>query len=175
MRTRPKLLLVIGVIVALTLVLAACSSAPATPPPSEFTSGGNGQNNNGGETAAETEPADTGTGGEAETSEELVDSGNEEANGLAEDMPIPQGAYDLNVSSTGHQVVYKVGGQAQQVVDFYAGRLTEFDWMEAGQDTVVGNMALMVREKENGDRLSINMQYNPNAEFTVVTLVVTRK
>jgi hypothetical protein len=177
MRSRPKLLYIIGTVLALLLVLSACSRAPQTPPPSEFTSGGTEADT--GEVAeTDNEPADVGTGGEevtAEDPEQDTTTGGGDVLDLADDVPIPQGAYDANLSSTGNQIVYKVGGLASQVVDFYVSRLSESGWEVAGQDTVVGHTALMTRVKPNGDRLSINMQYNPNADFTVVTLVVTRQ
>lgn len=172
MRTRPKLLYVIGVVLTLLLVLAACSPAPVTPPPSEFTSGqeetidtgsGNGE-----------EAPEAGTGGEGSPADEpgIADDGTPQ---VADDIPVPQGAYDFDISGSGQQVLYKVGGQTQQVVDFYVERLEEFGWTMVGRDFSDSNKALMVRQKENGDRLSINMQYNPNADFTVVTLVFTRQ
>lgn len=177
MRTRPKLLLVFGVVLALLLVLAACTRAPETPPPSEFTSGGSEQNNSEVEPPPESGNGEAGTGGEGTTTEESQpeNSGNGDAfSNVEEDLPIPQGAYDPNISSTGHQIVFKVGGRTDQIVEYYGERLAEAGWETAGPDTVIGNTAIMVRTKPNGDRLSINMQYNPNADFTVITLVVTR-
>lgn len=172
MRTRPKLLYLIGVVLTLVLVLAACSPQPVTPPPSEFNSGQEQITDDG--AAAEPESQEVGTGGE-EAPVDQPDVAEDGTPQVAEDIPVPQGAYDFDISGSGQQVIYKVGGQTQQVVDFYTQGLEEFGWSMVGRDFADSNKALMVRQKENGDRLSINMQYNPNADFTVVTLVFTRQ
>jgi hypothetical protein len=159
MNVRPRLLLFLGIILILSMVLSACVPAAQTPPPSEISGG----TESGGETEGE-----AGTGGEEEPTEPAD-------TGLAEDIPLPEGYYDESISSDGKQIVFKVAGTSEETVAFYQTKLEEMGWLMAGPtDTAVGSTALMLRTNENGDRLSINMQYNPNANFTVVTLVVTR-
>ena len=169
MNTRPRLFIVFGFILILTLLFAACTPAVQTPPPSQFQSGGETATQaTGGEVST---GGEVGTGGEAETGGESTTDNPQ----VGEDVPFPEGIYDTNTSSDGGQIVYKVGGESQDVVQYYQDILPGLGWEMVGQDTVIGNTALMSRENANGDRLSINMQYNPNAGFTVVTLVVTRK
>jgi hypothetical protein len=164
MKMRSKSSLVLGLVLILTLLLAACRPAVQTPPPSQFQPG---------EATPTVEAGgEPGTGGEIEPGGEPSTG----ETGVAEDIPLPEGYYDANVSSDGGQIVYKVGGSSEEVVQYYQDTLPEFGWEMAGPaDTVIGNTALMLRENSDADRLSINMQYNPNAGFTVVTLVITRK
>lgn len=169
MNMRPRSFIVFGLVLILTLLFAACRPAVQTPPPSQFqtpsaatapSSGGSEEN-----------VGDVGTGGEEESGGQVTGDTPQ----VAEDVPLPEGIYDTNISSDGGQIVYKVGGESQDVVQYYQDILPGLGWEEVGQDTVIGNTALMSRENADGDRLSINMQYNPNAGFTVVTLVITRK
>lgn len=164
MNTRPKVSHLLGFVLILTLLLAACTPAAQTPPPSQFQPG---------EATPTLEAGgESGTGGAVETGGEPSTG----ETGVADDIPLPQGYYDANISSDGGQIVYKVGGSSEEVVQYYQDTLPEFGWEMAGpSDTVIGNTALMLRENADADRLSINMQYNPNAGFTVVTLVITRK
>lgn len=170
MNTRPRLFIVFGFILILTLLFAACTPAAQTPPPSQFQGGE--------ETAPQATSEQVSAGGEVGTGGEAATGGEGTTNGQhpADDIPLPEGYYDTNMSSDGGQIVYKVGGTSEDVVKYYQDILPEFGWDMAGPaDTVIGNTALMLRENADADRLSINMQYNPNAGFTVVTLVITRK
>ncbi len=168
MNKRPRLFLIGGVILLLALLFSACTPDVPTPPPSELTEGGLPEEQTAGETS------EVGTGGEE------TGSGDSEAaaTGLAalpEDIPVPRGAYDENISNDGIQINYKIAGTAEAVVAYFQENLPSAGWEFAGpQDTAVGNTALMLRSKPNGDRISINLQYNPAGEFTVVTMVVTR-
>lgn len=94
---------------------------------------------------------------------------------VPENVPIMDGAYDAKVSGSGLQINYKVSGSVSEVVEYYQIRLAELGWESAGPpDTAVGATALMLRKNADDNRLSINLQYNPNGLFTVVSLVVTR-
>jgi hypothetical protein len=169
MKVRPNYLVVLGMLLVLALLVSACRPAFQTPPPSQFTGG-------------ESPTATTDSGSEPVTGSETEEGGAEELptettgdSRIPEDVPLPEGYYDENISRDGGQLVFKVAGTASDVVSFYQELLPQYGWeLSASQDTSVGNTALLYRTNEQGDRLSINMQYNPNAQFTVVTLVVTR-
>lgn len=97
-------------------------------------------------------------------------------NGVPTDMPLPQDYYDLKVARNGTQITYKINAEVQTAVDFYHNQLEPLGWEIKGPpDSVVGNIATMLRENEAGDRASINMQYNPNGSFTVITISINRK
>jgi hypothetical protein len=163
-----KVYALLGIILILIMALSACLPSASTPPPPSELQGGGGQESSGGDMEPE-----AGTGGEAETGGE-VDEAPQELD-VAEDIPIPEGSYDAKVSSDGRQVVYKVAGTSEDVVIYYQEKLAGLGWESAGPgDTAVGNTGLMLRTNAAGDRLSINIQYNPNGEFSVVTLAVTR-
>lgn len=167
MNKRPAVVWLGGVILVMVLLISACRPEIPTPPPSEISGGVTATAEAGGE---EAEPGTGGeqTGGEAE----IEESGFAK---VADDIPVPQGAYEDKISSDGLQIIFKVAGDPEGVVAYYQENLPASGWEMAGpQDTAVGNSALMLRAKPNGDRISINLQYNPNGQFTVVTMVVTR-
>ncbi|RMF47842.1 MAG: hypothetical protein D6755_04605, partial [Anaerolineae bacterium] len=155
-----------GLVLVLALILAACGGS-ATPAPKAQPSGGNETSvpaSSGGEEAAPTEASPAESPAAAEPASEQP-----------QDVPVMEGAYDLSVERSGTQMRYKVDSDVQTVVDFYHGILPSLGWEIKGPpDSVVGNIASMLRENAAGDRLSINMQYNPNAQFTVVTIAISR-
>ncbi|GAB4522140.1 MAG: hypothetical protein Fur0018_03490 [Anaerolineales bacterium] len=86
------------------------------------------------------------------------------------------GAYDVSIQHNSTQIKYKVDADVQTVVDFYHEVLPPLGWEIKGPpDSVVGSIASMLRKNANNDQLAINMQYNPNAQFTVVTISISRK
>jgi len=115
----------------------------------------------------ETEPA----GGEAAPQTEAPPSGSE----IPEDVPIPDSAYELQVSRKGSFVQYKIDGEIADVVTFYQQQLPEQGWQEGrAPDISQTRMGTMLREKENGDRIAINMQKNDLGGFVFVTMTLHR-
>lgn len=169
MNKRLNLLKLLCVILIVATVVVACTPAAQTPPPSQFSGGGQTTEGVSQEPGAADE---LGQGGDTGTESGGASAGE----GFADDIPLPVGYYDENISQESGQINYKVAGTAEDVVAFYQEKLPEFGWDLAGpKDTAVGNTALMLRKNANGDSLSINMQYNQNGQFTVVTLVVSRE
>lgn len=149
--------------VVLAFVLAACGGS-STPAPS------------GGENTASAPAASGGETEPASAAPAESPAAAEPANAQPVDVPVMEGAYDLSIERSGTQMRYKVDSEVQTVVDFYHSVLPGQGWEIKGPpDSVVGNIASMLRENKAGDRLSINMQYNPNAQFTVVTIAISRK
>jgi len=115
----------------------------------------------------ETEPA----GGEAAPETEAPPSDS----GSAEDVPIPDSVYELQVSRKGSFVQYKIDGEIADVVTFYQQQLPEQGWQEGrAPDISQTRMGTMLREKENGDRIAINMQKNDLGGFVFVTMTLHR-
>lgn len=172
MKTRPQPLIFIALLMILIIAMTACLPDPVPPPPIPDSSG-SGETDGGDQSATETPENGEGT--------EDVSTGDSEpppdtpASRIAADVPILEGAYDMNVSGSGLQITYKVGLDVDSVVFFYQEQLASLGWESAGpSDTAVGATALMLRKNAANDRISINMQFNPNASFTVVTLVINR-
>lgn len=146
----------------LTLLSACAPAAPATPKPTDapLVAADN-------PTAV---PESNGATAPEKTGPVLGD------NGVPTDMPLPQDYYDLKVARNGTQITYKINAEVQTAVDFYHNQLEPLGWEIKGPlDSVVGNIATMLRQNEAGDRASINMQYNPNGSFTVITISINRK
>jgi hypothetical protein len=114
-----------------------------------------------------TEPA----GGEAAPENEAPPSDS----GIPEDVPIPDSVYELQASRKGSFVQYKIDGEIADVVTFYQQQLPELGWQEGrAPDISQTRMGTMLREKENGDRLAINMQKNDLGGFVFVTITLHR-
>jgi hypothetical protein len=96
--------------------------------------------------------------------------------GVPEDVPIMEGATNLQVTRGGTNIKYQVDGVIDDVVRFYQEQLPNFGWESAGNpDTQAGKIASMLRINEAGDRISINMQHNELGGFVVVTVTLARK
>ncbi len=158
----------VGLLAVLALVLTACGGGAASP-----TAAPQG----GGEEGSAVTTAPPSSGGEAaEPTQQEAPTTAPPVNEQPVDVPVIDGAYDLSIERGGTQMRYKVDNDVQSVVDYYHSVLPGLGWEIKGPpDSVVGNIASMLRENEAGDRLSINMQYNPNAQFTVVTIAISRK
>ncbi len=158
---------ILALLVLLTLVLTACGGG-AAPTSAPAPSG-----NAGGEEAAPPTAAESGSaGGETATEPPAAPPANE----APADVPLMDGAYDIDIQRGGTQITYKVDAEVQSVVDFYHEVLPPLGWEIKGPpDSVVGNIASMLRKNATDEQLSINMQYNPNAQFTVVTIALSRK
>jgi hypothetical protein len=95
--------------------------------------------------------------------------------GVPEDVPVMPDAYDLQIPNE-FTIYYKVALPLQDVVTFYNEELPNYGWQQPKHpDSAVGAMAQMARSKENGDRITFSIQYNPVGEFTVVQISLTRK
>ena len=95
--------------------------------------------------------------------------------GLAEDIPIPDEAYKLQIMRKGSSATFQVDSTIEEVVSWYQEELPKVGWDFAGPpDSDVGAIATMLRENEGGDRLTINMQANELAGFVSVTVLVIR-
>jgi hypothetical protein len=115
----------------------------------------------------ETEPADEETAPETE----VATNGS----GVPTDIPIPETAYEVQVSRKGAYVQYKVDGEIADVVSFYQEEFPKLGWEETrSPDTALAAMATMLRQNENTDKVSINMQRNALGEFVFVTISIAR-
>lgn len=95
--------------------------------------------------------------------------------GVPADVPIMEGAYNLQVARGGTTIFYQIDAKVEEVVAFYQAELPNYGWdMAKNPDTAVGSMALMLRENEAGDRINLNMQYNPLGEFVRLTITISR-
>jgi hypothetical protein len=109
-----------------------------------------------GETPAETEPPASGSG-------------------IPADIPIPDSVYEMQVSRKGSFVQFKVDGEIADMISFYQQNFPELGWEEGrAPDISLEQMGTMLRQKENGDRVAINMQKNALGGFVFVTITVSR-
>lgn len=92
-----------------------------------------------------------------------------------EDVPIMEGAYQLQAARKGTNVLYQIDATVDEVVTYYQNELPNFGWEMAGPpDNAVGAIATMLRENEAGDRLAINMQANELGGFVRLTITISR-
>ena len=95
--------------------------------------------------------------------------------GVPDDIPIMEGSYDLQASSTGNNVSYQVDATVEEVVLFYQEDLPNFGWELAGPpDNAIGTIGTMLRENAAGDRLAINMQFNQVGGFVRLNMRINR-
>lgn len=94
---------------------------------------------------------------------------------VPEDIPVMDGAYQLQAGTSGKNVVYQIDSTIEEVVTFYQEELPNYAWELAGPpDNVVASIATMLRENVAGDRLAINMQANNLGGFVRLTLTISR-
>ena len=111
---------------------------------------------------------------EADTAEEPAPVEEDQGNGL-DDVPIMDGAYQVQKGRTGKNVVYQVDSTIDEVVIYYQGELPNHEWEMAGPaDNAVASIATMLRENAAGDRLAINMQRNDLGGFVRITITISR-
>lgn len=94
---------------------------------------------------------------------------------LPEDIPIPPGYRKLLITKDASNISFEVDGTIDEVVTFYQQELTNLGWeMDRSPDSVFAAFGSIARIMENGDRITISLQYNPVGEFVVVRLVILR-
>ena len=94
---------------------------------------------------------------------------------VPEDVPIMDGAYELQANPSGKNVVYTIDSTVEDVVLYYQEVLADYGWDIAGPaDTAVGSIGTMLRENTNGDRLAINLQGNEVGGFVRLNITIHR-
>jgi hypothetical protein len=122
------------------------------------------------EAPPEDEPAEV----EDQQPEEPVEPA-EPVSEFPEDVPIIDGAYDVQPSRKGLVVQYQVDAEIDDVAGYYQDELPSYGWdVEGPPDNVVGSIATMSRENTAGDTLAINMQYNSLGGFVRVQITIAR-
>lgn len=95
--------------------------------------------------------------------------------GIPNDLPMMEGAYEIQAGHSGQNVSYQVEGTIEEVLAFYQDELPGFGWELSGPpDNAIGSMGTMLRENVAGDRLTINMQANVVGGFVKLTITITR-
>jgi len=151
-----KLIYVISLLSITAVLLAACG----TPAASTGGSGASVESTSG--------PSSVATPADAGLSQRVEDT-------FPEDLPLPDGAYKVDVSAGGTQVSYQHDGTIEQMVTFLQEELPAFGWdIQGSPDSAVGAIATMLRKNEAGDTLSVNMQYNANGDFVTLTMAILR-
>lgn len=160
-------------ILILMLFMAACGGGNApvaepTSPPAEVV----GEEPTAEDSAVEepATPVPSGSGDEPVENTPALDE-----NGVPTDVPLMDGLYDLRVEANNTRVIYKVEGTIQDVVAYYQAELPTLGWNETlGADSAVGAMGTIGRQNEKLDKLSMNLIFNPNGNFVIVTIDVIR-
>ena len=156
----------------LVLALAACSSGGSEASADSSGTGGaadtsdNAPPDSGDSTSDQAEPAPTSDAAPADAAGEVV----------PDDVPIMPGAYNLDVIREGTQVNYTVDGEIDAVMVFYEEELATLGWTETrAPDSAVGAIGSMTRENEAGDKISLNMSFNPISGATPIAIAISRK
>ncbi len=155
-------------ITALLLIISACSPSRVAVDEYDGVIAG-GETPEVQETAKPAEPAaDPGSGEEPPPVVEAP-------RGVPDDVPVMDGAYQLQATRSGNNVLYQVDATVDEVVAFYQEELPKFEWEMAGPpDNAIGSIGTMLRENAAGDRLAINMQGNDLGGFVRLTITVSR-
>jgi hypothetical protein len=160
-----RYLLILGVLVLAALLISACGPKATPTPRSQAFAENEG---NGGEGEA----GEAGEGGEGEEEGESEPVNN----GVPEDIPVPENAFNIRVTSNGENIEIEVDGEIEPLLEFYQEELPNYGWTIMGPpDNSVGAMATMYRENEAGETLTINMQYNQNGNFVSYQIIVIRE
>ncbi|MEJ2262034.1 MAG: hypothetical protein P8X95_01215 [Anaerolineales bacterium] len=154
-----NLFIIIGIVLIALLIATACSSQPQPPPQTQ-------ESAQPAATQASQTGGEGGDGGEAS-------GGSTGGSEVREDIPIMQGAKNIQASRGGQTVIYEADGEIDAVVNFYEEELPKFGWEMAGPpDTALASIATMLRENQAGERMTINMAGNKLGGFVKVTISV---
>ena len=132
---------------------------------------------NGGQ-GGEQAPTDTAPPETTDGSTEPEDGGLSDPAGdlVPEDVPVLDGAYNLDVIRGGTQIDYTVDTDVETAMALLQEALTALGWMETrSPDTAMGNIGLMTRANEAKDTLSVNLSYNGNGGFTNISIAISRE
>jgi hypothetical protein len=92
------------------------------------------------------------------------------------DIPIMEGAYKVQIMRSATTIVYQVDVSIDTAVKFYQDAFPTVGWETVGPpDTAVGQIATLLRENKQGDRVTINMQGNDVGGFVKITISIARK
>ena len=155
-----KRIIVLAALGMLLLALTGCRVRPTAAPR---------------ETSAYVVAGETEVGDDPEGTGEATDS---EPSGpvVPADIPLPQGIYELQVMREGAQIEFRVDGTLEDVTAFFQAELPQYGWEETRTpDAVVGSMGSIVRVNENGDTLSINLQFNQFGNYCSVQINISRE
>jgi hypothetical protein len=95
--------------------------------------------------------------------------------GVPDDIPIMEGAYELQSARSANNVTYQIDATVEEVVLFYQEELPQFGWELAGPpDNAIGTIGTMLRENAAGDQLAINMQFNQVGGFVRLNMRINR-
>jgi len=122
-------------------------------------------------------PATSTPVGQTDSDSEVVDPPPvaETSGEVPEDIPIMDGAYELQAGRSGRNVVYQVDSPIKDVLAFYVAELPGLGWEMAGPpDNAVGSIGTMLRENAIGDRLAVNMQGNEVGGFVRLNITISR-
>lgn len=95
--------------------------------------------------------------------------------GIPNDLPVMEGAYEIQAGHSGQNVSYQIDGTVEEVLAYYQEELPKFGWELSGPpDNAIGSIGTMLRENVAGDRLTINMQSNVVGGFVKLTITISR-
>ena len=159
---KPVLILVIAGLL-LAFLVSACGGGKTAPTANPPVSSGGGSTEPTGSSSVE--PANTQPTAEPASP----------AQRIPEDLPIMEGATNLDVVSDGSNVKYQIEGDVNTVMTFYQENLPQFGWEPTrSPDSAIGAIGTMSRQNTAGDKLSVNMQYNKNGGFVIVQIAMVR-
>ena len=161
-----KLSILLAVFIMATIAVSACT-------PSRISVEEYDQVQSPAETA-EAEPVEEAVVPDTSEEQEPEPVATEEKDPLA-DFPIMDGGYQVQISRSGENITFQVDGTIEDVVTYYQAELPNYAWEMAGPpDNAVANIATMLRENADGDRLAINMQFNELGNFVILTVTISR-
>jgi hypothetical protein len=173
-----SLFILIVVTILTMLLMAACGGSSA--PPAEASSPSSVEEPVAEEPVAEEPAAEEPVAEEPAAEEPVAEEPVTEdvaigENGIPMDVPFPETAYDLRVEANNTRITFKVEGTIQDVAAYFQEALPGLGWNKTlGADSAIGAMGTLGRQNDALDKLSINMSFNPNGSFVLVTMDVIR-
>ncbi len=123
--------------------------------------------------SATTEPASA-SGGVTSTQAEAPTQVLSAEQRVPEDIPIPEGASNLQVDSRGKTFTFSVAMPVPELIDYFVTELTALGWeTTGGSESMIGLGGTVVRRK-GADRVTVTMNGNPNTDDVFVQINLAR-
>jgi len=161
MERKRVLLLILGVLTAVSMLLVACGGGNADEPAATSAPVSDGG----------TTDEETGGDGGDEVVEEAPSATLTPAEQFPELLVVHPEASDFDISEANDTYVYVVPGMVAETLEFVETELIALGWEGLGKPTLMGHLATLNMQMDSS-RLTVSMQDNERSETTRVQMVL---